>query len=198
MNYSKAKDIYFSYNGSSFHMDRDGVLQEFTSYHVPKVLIEEWQKELCANYEKIIMQTKDAAALTDAVFKYSDLQFVPANARASFLWKFLNDNIHALDDFSLLLFYETFLSPFFEVWARMHGVHGFLETQLRVLLKKSEFYVHASYKQLPYMDEEYFARETICDRIEGDLASIVRMRTPVKKKESFFSRLFKRKNNEIK
>lgn len=44
--FSRAKEIYFTYSGSKFQMMRDGVSAEYHSYQVPDELEKEWLVEL--------------------------------------------------------------------------------------------------------------------------------------------------------
>ncbi len=52
----KAKKLFFNYDGSTFHMSRDGVEGEYHSYHIPVLLQNEWLNELRA--EKLTKLTE--------------------------------------------------------------------------------------------------------------------------------------------
>jgi hypothetical protein len=45
-----ARALFFDYDGSAFHMDRDGVRTRFQSFGVPEAVQAEWKRELLTKY----------------------------------------------------------------------------------------------------------------------------------------------------
>lgn len=46
----KAKKLFLKYGGSSFHMSREGIIEEYKKYEIPKEIENSWLKEMFENY----------------------------------------------------------------------------------------------------------------------------------------------------
>lgn len=60
----RAQQLFKTYLGHKFHMHRDGLLQEYQSFEVPREMEEEWKRELAAaNVGALSIRNWEAAAI---------------------------------------------------------------------------------------------------------------------------------------
>ena len=66
--YSTAKDIFFSYDGLFFHMDREGDAGKFRKHNVPNSMLDEWRLEIAQKY---LSQIKSETSIPTGIEKLS-------------------------------------------------------------------------------------------------------------------------------
>lgn len=84
--YSEAKKIFLHYNGSYFHMQREGYLEQYMKFNISKKEEKKWLKE---KVEKILSTISEVKNINLKYDKYWDILYI--------LTKILEDN-HLLDE----------------------------------------------------------------------------------------------------
>ena len=84
--YSEAKKIFLHYNGSYFHMQREGYLEQYMKFNISKKEEKKWLKE---KVEKILSTLSEVKNINLKYDKYWDILYI--------LTKILEDN-HLLDE----------------------------------------------------------------------------------------------------
>lgn len=83
--YNEAKKIFLHYNGSYFHMQREGYLEQYMKFNISKKEERKWLKE---KVEKILSKISEMKNINLKYDKYWDILYI--------LTKILEDN-HLLD-----------------------------------------------------------------------------------------------------
>ena len=83
--YEEAKKIFLHYNGSYFHMQREGYLEQYMKFNISKKEERKWLKE---KVEKILSKISEMKNINLKYDKYWDILYI--------LTKILEDN-HLLD-----------------------------------------------------------------------------------------------------
>ena len=84
--YSEAKKIFLHYNGSYFHMQREGYLEQYMKFNISKKEESKWLKE---KVEKILSKMSEIKNINLKYHKYWNILYI--------LTKILEDN-HLLDE----------------------------------------------------------------------------------------------------
>lgn len=68
--YKYVKQIFKQYEGSYFHMIRDGVYEEYKSYQVPREVELKWNYNKQEELKKILLETQNNKVIVDIFQKY--------------------------------------------------------------------------------------------------------------------------------
>ena len=66
-NYDEAKKIFLNYNGSYFHMHREGLLSDYRKFNISKKMEVEWLKE---KVEEILSKINEEKSIKEKYYKY--------------------------------------------------------------------------------------------------------------------------------
>lgn len=160
MDLDKGKQIFFRYNGSRFHIDRE-CHNEYKKCGISKEIEEQWLEEIKINFLTNISVEKgyDKVVLINNYIQLLDNTFA-----VYFLIEILNQT--DLDTFSMIILAETL----------KHYLSTYISTQLKeeinkmlLMLKRmmlnNEMKIDESYKKNPYMKDYDFTKENIIKRI---------------------------------
>lgn len=161
MDLEKGKQIFFRYNGSRFHIDRD-CPDEYKRCRVPKDIEQKWLEEIKINLLKNISVEMGDNKIT-LINHY--IQLLDIESAVHFVMNILDRT--DLDTFSMIILAETL----------KHYLSTYISEQLKqeinrmlLVLKKTmlngEIKVDESYKNNPYMKDYDFTKENIVERIK--------------------------------
>lgn len=160
MDLKKGKQIFFKYNGSHFHIDRE-CPNEYKQCRVPKDVEQQWLEEIKINSLRNISVERGH---NKVILINHYIQLLDNNSAVRFLIDSLNQTY--LDTFSMIILAETL----------RHYVSKNIPEQLKqesnkllLMLKKKmlngEIEVDETYKKNPYMKDYDFTKENIIKRI---------------------------------
>lgn len=160
MNLKKGKQIFFKYNGSRFHIDRE-CPNEYKQCGVPKDVEQQWLEQI-----KIISLRNISVerGYNKVILINHYIQLLDNESSVRFLIDILNKT--ELDTFSMIILAETL----------RHYISRNIPEQLKqesekllLILKKKmlngEIEVDDTYKKNPYMKDYDFTKENIIKRI---------------------------------
>ena len=195
MTINDAKKLFFMCNGNMFAIEREDKYKEFKDLHISNTLIAQWKQELRQHYESIINIKYTPSIVMDAIYKYSELDFIDDK---SYIWNYFVTEKYNLDDFSKLLLCEVFCSKCCDAWIE-NNEKDILESELKELRIKNEekcFYIDESYKTAFFLSEEDFTPENLKERIENALTTLRSFRGQAqekREKKNFWRCLLRKK-----
>lgn len=160
MDFKKGKQIFFKYNGSRFHIDRE-CPNEYKQCRVSKDIEQQWLEEIKINLLRNITVERGYNKVI-SINHY--IQLLDNKSAVLFLIDILNQT--NLDTFSMIILAETL----------RHYVSGYVPEQLKqesktllLILKQKmlngEIEIDESYKKDLYMKDYDFTKENIIKRI---------------------------------
>lgn len=161
MNLEKGKQIFFRFNGSRFHIDRE-CYNEYKKCGIPKEIEQQWLEEIKINFLTNISVEKGYYKV-GLINNY--IQLLDNTSAVSFLIKILNQA--DLDTFSMLILAETlknYLSAY--VSEQLKEEINKLLLMLKKLMLDNEIKIDESYKKNRYMKDYDFTKENIIKRIK--------------------------------
>lgn len=162
MDLEKGKQIFFRFNGSRFHIDRE-CQDEYKKCRVPKNIELEWLEEIKINFLNKISVEKG----NDKVVLINNyIQLLDNSSAVCFLLKILK--LNDLDTFSMIILAETlkhYLSSY--VSDSLKKEINNLLLLLKKMMLNNEIKIDASYKKNPYMKDYDFTEENIIKRIKN-------------------------------
>ena len=72
-NYDEAKKIFLDYDGSYFHMHREGVLSDYRKFNIPKKMEIEWLKE---KIEEILSKVNEEKSIKEKYHSYWNILYI--------------------------------------------------------------------------------------------------------------------------
>lgn len=157
---NKARELFIKYNGSSFHMEQDGVLEEYKSF----IWLEEYQKKLLRDSDKELVLGSSFMALFQSLSQTSN------EAIIGNLVKTVESNISSYDAFTKLRIAEELI----KLAKRNMNIKKMLEQKASILLesiKTNDFRVADFYNTDSYMSE-VLKKENVLKRVNKRLAEI--------------------------
>jgi hypothetical protein len=104
MTNKRAREIYVMFHGSSFHMDRDGLYDEYKSFEISRDVEEKWaEEEFLAHMTAF---TKDPVATSDFYALINWLRILHSERLLVRFLDSIGSHIPRTDSFSLLRFAE--------------------------------------------------------------------------------------------
>ena len=160
MDLEKGKQIFFRFNGSRFHIDRE-CPDEYKKCGVPKSVEQQWLEEIKIDFLKNI-SVESGHSKVILINNY--IQLLDNESAVHFVIKVLNQT--DLDTFSMIILAETL----------KHYKSTYISEQLKqeiykllLILKKimlnGEIKIDESYKKDSYMKDYDFTKENIINRI---------------------------------
>jgi hypothetical protein len=160
MEIEKCKQIFFKYNGSHFHIDRE-LGDEYRKCKIPKEIEDQWLEEIKKVLYGKVLKTKGnerISAMTDYIQIISDEDAI----------KFLINILHhvELDTFSSIIIVESlkdYLHKNIDSILKQSIKNEINMTKEKILNNK--VIIDDSFKKLPYMKDYDFSDNAIVDRI---------------------------------
>lgn len=162
MDLEKGKQIFFRFNGSRFHIDRE-CQDEYKKCRVPKDIERQWLEEIKINCLKNISVER---GYNKVILINNYIQLLDNSSAVCFLIGILNQT--DLDTFSMIILVETL-----KHYLSSYVLEPLKEktTNLLLMLKKTmldnEIKIDESYKKNPYMKDYDFTKENIIKRIKN-------------------------------
>ncbi len=162
MDLEKGKQIFFKYNGSHFHIDRE-CPNEYKQCGVPKDVEQQWLEEIKINsFRNISVERGHNKVIL--INRY--IQLLDNNSAVRFLIDILNQT--DLDTFSMIILAETLRH--YESRNIPEQLKQKINKLLLILKKKmlnGEIKVDDTHKKNPYMKDYDFTKENIIKRINN-------------------------------
>ena len=161
MNLEKGKQIFYRFNGSRFHIDRE-CYDEYKKCGIPKEIEQQWLEEIKINFLTNISVEK---GYYKVVLINNYIQLLDNTSAVSFLIKILTQA--DLDTFSMLILAETlknYLSSY--VSEQEKEEINKLLLMLKKLMLDNEIKIDESYRKNRYMKDYDFTKENIIKRIK--------------------------------
>ena len=160
MDLEKGKQIFFRYNGSRFHIDRE-CPNEYRQCRVPKDIEQQWLKEIKGNLLRNISVERGHSKV---ILINNYIQLLDNESAVHFVIEVLNQT--DLDTFSMIILAETlkhYKSAY--ISERLKQEINKLLLILKKIMLNGEIKIDESYKKDPYINDYDFTKENIINRI---------------------------------
>ena len=160
MDLEKGKQIFFRFNGSRFHIDRE-CPDEYKKCGVPNSVEKQWLEEIKIDFLKNI-SVESGHSKVILINNY--IQLLDNESAVHFVIEVLNQT--DLDTFSMIILAETlkhYKSAY--ISERLKQEINKLLLLLKKIMLNGEIKIDDSYKKDPYMKDHDFTKENIINRI---------------------------------
>ncbi len=160
MDLEKGKQIFFRYNGSRFHIDRE-CPNEYKQCKVPKDIEQQWLEEIKINLLREISIEK---GYNKVILINHYIQLLDNESAVHFVIEILNQT--DLDTFSMIILAETlkhYIST--DISKQLKQEINKLLLILKKIMLNGEIKIDESYKKNPYMKDYDFTKENTIKRI---------------------------------
>lgn len=160
MDLEKGKQIFFRFNGSRFHIDRE-CPDAYKKCGVPKSVEQQWLEEIKIGFLKNISVESGHSKI---ILINNYIQLLDNESAVHFVIEVLNQT--DLDTFSMIILAETlkhYKSAY--ISERLKQEINKLLLLLKKIMLNGEIKIDESYKKDPYMKDYDFTKENIINRI---------------------------------
>ena len=167
--YSEAKKIFDKYNGSHFHMERDGEYQNYKKFKVPKEIEMVWNSQQRENIAKKLFSITDESERSSLFSQYCGMvnQAIDENG-LQFILEYAKKNQKNLDSYTNVRIAESILNSVsrFSTELRKNAIN--IAIDLLTNIATTAFWVSDSYK-VDGAFPEYATKGKIIDRVDRNI-----------------------------
>lgn len=178
-------------NACLFNLERDGLYQEFMRLRIDKDTLEKWKEELIENYKQIVLSVSVSNfTKIETIYKIDEMNF-ERNENYQFILDWYIKTYKEMDAFSRMLLCEVLSSANYKQLLQSKGLDLKEEIDYLVdMAQKDSFFIDASFKNDPYLDDDDFDLNNILGRLIGLKKQLIEK---PQKKKGLWDRLFKKK-----
>lgn len=146
--YKEAKQIFYAFGGSKFHMEREGILDKYRTFMVPKDLEYRWTYEIIEHTEEMLLKESNTVLICEYFFKCRNYAGRMRDEDIfEFLMNYIKENICKLDTYTSMINLNCFCDGVRNITDRRKRKKYYFKSYiLTIMLLKQPVTISSDYK----------------------------------------------------